>query len=153
MLTLKNEHEMTHSCCTGSAHKLLMDVMQRGRMLWIWVQHYNKMVMIADVPSAALIKSVSRVFQNVSTLYHFNTVLYSNTLQVTQTATALSLAVGRLSTNGNNYILQSIWSGPAEPHRSLALTCVPSALANFMPPPSSADNLCTLTSASLYSTQ
>jgi hypothetical protein len=65
-----------------------MDVVQWGRMLWVWVQHHDKMVMIADVSSAALIKSGSKVFQNVSTLYHFNTVLYPNTLQGTQTVTA-----------------------------------------------------------------
>jgi hypothetical protein len=64
-----------------------MDVVQWGRMIWVWVQHYDKMVMIADVSSAALIKSVSKVL-NVSTLYHFNTVVYPNTLQGTQTAAA-----------------------------------------------------------------
>jgi hypothetical protein len=57
-------------------------------MLWVWVQHHNKMVMIAAVSSAALIKSGSKVLQNVSNLYHFNTVLHLNTPQGTQTAAA-----------------------------------------------------------------
>jgi hypothetical protein len=65
-----------------------MDVVQWGRMLWVWVQHHDKMVMTADVSSATLIKSGSKILQNVSTLYHFNTVLYPNTPQGTQTATA-----------------------------------------------------------------
>jgi hypothetical protein len=65
-----------------------MDVVQWGRMLWVWVQHHDKMVIIADVSSAALIKRGSKVLQNVRTLYHFNTVLYPNTSHVTQTATA-----------------------------------------------------------------
>jgi hypothetical protein len=53
--------------------------------------------------------------------------------------------------SSHNHILQSIWSSPAEPHRRLALTCVPSAVVSFMPLPSSADTLCTLSSARLYS--
>jgi hypothetical protein len=64
-----------------------MDVMQWGRMFCVWVQHHDKMVMTADVSSAKLIKSDSKVLQNVSTLYHFNTMLYPKTPQVTQIAT------------------------------------------------------------------
>jgi hypothetical protein len=33
-----------------------MDIMQMGRMLWVWVQNHDKMVMIADVSVVALIK-------------------------------------------------------------------------------------------------
>lgn len=47
------------------------------------------MVMSADISSAALIKSGRKVLRNVSTLYHFNTVLYPNTLQGTRTTAAL----------------------------------------------------------------
>jgi hypothetical protein len=68
-----------------------MDVMQGGRMLWVWVQHHVEMVMAADVSSAVLITNDIKVLQIVSTLYSFNTVLYPNTQQGTQTATPLVL--------------------------------------------------------------
>jgi hypothetical protein len=102
-----------------------MVIMQWGRMLWVWVQHHDKMVMIADVSSAVLIKSGSKVLQNVSALYHFNTALYPNTPQGTQTATpSVSLwdscqQMGTMFESSHNYILQSIWSTTADLHRRL----------------------------------
>jgi hypothetical protein len=77
-----------------------MDIVWWGRMLWMRVQHHDKMVMIDDISSAVMITSRSKGLQNVGNLYHFNTVLYPNTPQGTQTA-GVSLAGGQLSTNVN----------------------------------------------------
>jgi hypothetical protein len=92
-------------------HRLLMDVVQWGRMLWVWVQHHDKMIMIADVSSAALIKSGSEVLQNVSTLYHSNTMLYPNTPQGTQSATpSVSLCDGCQQIETTVWILTQLYT-------------------------------------------
>jgi hypothetical protein len=116
-----------------------MDVMQWGRMLWVWAQHHIKILLIADVSSAALI-----VLQNVSTFYHFNTVLYPNTLQGTWTATAsVSLWDSYRQMGTFIWILTQlhiatnlVWSYWAV--QKTGADCVPSALASFMPLTSSA---------------
>jgi hypothetical protein len=128
-----------------------MEVVQRGRTLWVQVQHHVKMLMTADISSAAMIKSGSKVLQNVSTLSFQHSAIPKHPPRVSN-CPCLSLAVGWLSKNGNNdvnphTITYYNQSGP------VLLTCVPSALASFMPLPSSADTLCTLSSARLYSTQ
>jgi hypothetical protein len=71
-----------------------MDIVQWGRMFWVWVQH-DKMVMSADISSAVLIKSGSKVLQNVSPFYHFNSAIPKHPTRDTN-CHCLSLAVGWL---------------------------------------------------------
>jgi hypothetical protein len=80
-------------------HRLLIDVMQQGRILWVHIQHHVKMLMIADDSSAALLKIGSKVLQNVSTLPFQHSAIPKHLIRNTN---CLSLDVGRLSTNRNN---------------------------------------------------
>jgi hypothetical protein len=105
--------------------------------------------MTADVSSVAFIKSDSKALQNVSTCcYHFKTVLWPKHPTWDTNCCFLSFSlwdrchqVGTIiRILSHNYILQSIWSSPAELTEDwMVLTCVPCALANFMPLPNSAE--------------
>jgi hypothetical protein len=115
------------------------------------VQHHIKMVMIAEVSSAALIKSGRKALQNISThCYHFKTVLLLKhptwDMNCPPLVSYCGMAINKWEQSyKSSLILQSIWSSPAELTGDwLALAYVPCALASFMPLPSSADTLCTL---------